>query len=306
MMYDIIQNTTEEVSINNVFTGYSGNLASIVSFYDDWIVFTRYENTENQLYAYNFVEDIGRTLISTSLTDKSCISIDLNDEFIVYTRKDTTTNVYNIGVYNISSQKNAIISFPVSISEVRVTDIYDNYAGLRYNELGDIDGALLNVNGINWASSGWSNPTIYDPPTKTFNWIDLSDNITIFDDNDLTDISEIFIWENYVVYGSYISLANMNILVYNIESNNTFNLTDSIYQQRVYDIYQDKIAWSTNENSLISGTGDNVNFDIYRTQTDLEAVGQDIINMAPMIIVVLFFAFVLGAFLLFGRGGDSY
>jgi len=302
-MYNITTDETYEVPYANQLPALSGLLSTRHDFYGDWVAISSYQTTHRQLYLYNIEDNIARVLLPTTETDVSVITVYMNDDFASYTKLNTVTDIWSLGVYNFSSNKNAIIATPVTISEIIVGSVYKNYIGISYETSLNYNGALMNLNGIGWDTGSWTG----NPPSQTFNWDNLQSNITIFDDDTTYHTLNVIIWGNYVFYNNATTNYDSNVMVYNINNDEISYVTNSIYRQVLTDVYDDKILWHTNENSLVYDYNAKANFDIYRTQTDLETLGQDVINMAPLIIITLFFAFALGAFLLFGRnGGGNY
>ena len=301
-MYNITQDTTWEVSYyNHLDIRYT--VMGFIDIYDDWIAIGNATGTNNDLYLYNYEQDIAKTVSAWQETNIDVTGLSISNSFVTYTERNTVTNVYTLGIFNIEDSKNAVIEFPISVSSVNAnSDSYEDNVVFSYYISGTWDTFLLNTEAINWSISGWTGT----PPSKSFNWIDLLDNVTVIYDG-VFDAHNPHIWDNYIAYNTIIGGSDDNIIIYDISRNSSYNLTDSPYKQRLSSIYDNKVLWNTNENSLVAGVGADANFDIYRTQTDLEQLGQDVMNMTPMIITVLFFGFILGAFVLFGRsGGDGF
>ena len=279
-------------------TTYSSS--SDIEFYGDYIVYGHYGTTVKQCYLYNWVDNDyqgwGRALHET--TSHHTYTYSITEDYVTFTtyHSSAPSTIYFM-IHNISSGLSLKMSMAgLSVTDFRCNSIYEDLLGIyRTNTIpvANSEAYIIDLEGFNWGA--------YTNPISSITWASFGDNTTRLTYTDYTDESNIKIWGNYIAWNS--NGTSPNVQLYNINRNTTTNITTSPFRQVVEDFKGEKIIFRDNINSGSNHGDKRDDFDIYRTETSLENMGENIIGIIPVILVLLVIGAVIGAMKLFSEYG---
>jgi hypothetical protein len=161
---------------------------------------------------------------------------------------------------------------------------------------GDADSYIIDLVGLNITDQG-SDITIY--------WEDITgDNLIPVDTENSYDSYAPYTDGNHAIY-TYYNVDNYDINIYNIDEQRIIYFAGSSNNEILTDFSGTVIAYCSNINSFTHNNDSTDDYDIYRSQSDTEYIGDSIISAVPFIIIFMVIAVILGAFKMFGNEGFS-
>ena len=291
-MYNITTNETWKVPTPTYQThGYEHKI------YGDWIFYTTYPSGR-EIYVYNYETGEGRRVDGGATTNGY---IGLNHDFVWFSDRTTSPNylkIISLQTAKVTEIKGINVGLHIYASSETSPD--GRYLGVFTYNGADRDSYLLDLEGMNVTSDG-ANELIF--------WEDIDpEHLIIVDENDAYDSFAPFTDGYYAVYTHRVYQANVidmnnDISIYNIRDNETRVLAGSSHNEYLTHYYGSVVLYHTNQNSFIQNNDAGDDFDIYRTVSDTENIGNTIWSYAPFILIMLVVGFILGAFKLFGSAG---
>ena len=296
-MYNISRNQTWE----NVPTPHSNNWCSGHEhrIFDDWIISSHGLGASKYAYLYNYKTQVARTLENTVQTGNYA----LTDEYAVWTTFNGAD--YDIHVYDIAKDKEVTIDFADNgVAKVTSGTIYDQKIGIRSLEVSPSswDSFVLDMGDWNWTA-------ITDG--STFGWttvnsgmsVDMPNDIIAINTNSTIDTGCPYIWDDMAYY--FVNGTSNDIWAFDMDNNRTTYVTTTGSTSIIYDVYNDKVVWYDNINSVTRYGDYRDNWDIYRTQTATESITNTVYGITPLILIMIVVGGLIGALTLLttGRGG---
>lgn len=299
-MYNISSNETWDVPFPTTYQ--AGHSCFI---YDDWIMATHYGTSYRQLYLYNYRTTEFKTLISAS-DPHTASYVGAYGNFVVYTRYNPSTVVYDIAIFNLSSSSYQTVILDgtdAGINSILFDDIYDDKIVIDVLEVTPTSSwnlYLYDISAIDWTTVGIE---------ETYQWNShISSNVTPIDVDFTSDARYGSMWGEWIVYADYpgsVGSTAPNVRAVNYVSNRTMNLTYSGYYQFPQDMYMDKLVFTDNKNSDTNFGNATDNYDIYRLQTDIESLSLSIWAILPLIMVAMAAVAIGAAAKVFGGVGGG-
>lgn len=309
-MYNITSNETWHIDMSSyTFSGNDLAGGSGLSIYGDYITFSEYYNDGSNIryhvHLLNYETMVHKVLLSTDSPTTMIVGVEMWDNYVVFTRRGLASSYETIAIYDMNTQKIASLNFSTTSNTMAGWSIYENYLAFSNGSWASWNGYVLDLDAINWSAGGWDTSTV--PATKDFDWNDISGNITEVDvsnDYKATWLRMYGDWIGYSVADNG-DMDSANVIVYNIRTERRTNITDNVMVQRAEDLYRDKFVWIDNQNSITNHNDARDTFDIYRTVTDLENIGSNIMGIVPIIIIILMIGAIVGAMKMFGSSGGG-
>jgi hypothetical protein len=268
------------------------------AFYGDYIIFgeSYWDGVHSNIlpYLYNWVNADYAGYLRPLYPNLKWIGYNyiLTEDYAISTGYDNTApSVEYIMLYKfaIGSEKTISITESSPITSFYADSMYEELIGITtYTAATGYDTHIVDFSFVNWSL------------ISTVTWDETEEYRTTVA-NTTQDERNIFVWDNYVCYNSNTpGYDDYNIYTYSISKHTTQTITASSYPHIICDFKGDKIVYSSNAGSYTQYGDARDDFDIYRTQTELESVGDVIWAAAPFILTIMVMGVIFGALKMFG------
>jgi len=286
-MYNI---TTEEywnIPHGSLTSHTSGHTHQI---YGDWICFTTYGGGGRTIYVMNYKTSEGRRIDDGEVSNTA---IGMDEDFVWFTATAGSPDILLIhGLVN--DVVTAISGEHIGASIYAGRKSSNGLLGIRIVQGGNSDSYIIDMEALNITDEGGD---------KTIYWEDIPDDALIEVDTESYDSYAPLTDGNYAIYNY--DNAERDIMIYDIDSEQKTYFATSSNDEVLSDYYNTMIIYRTNINSFVHNNDARDDYDIYRSVSDTEFIGESITAIVPIVIIILITGAILGAFKLFGSGGTG-
>ncbi len=289
-MYNITTNETWRIPhgfLSSYTSGYEHQI------HDDWIFFTHYGGGGRIIYVYNYETGVGRRIDGGATSNTG---LGINEDLMWFS--DTTGTPDILKIYGLDTGKLTQIdgtNIGANIYASSKTSYDGKYLGLTLLIGTDYDSYIIDLEGMNITDEG-GDEIIY--------WENIAEeNIIEVDTENSYNSYAPFTDGRYEIY-SYVD-NNLDIMIYDIDEDRKTYFASSNNDERLSDFTGSTILYNTNINSFTHNNDATDDFDIYRSVSDTEAISTTFINIVPIIIILVFAFFVVGAFVYLGNSSSG-
>jgi len=261
--------------------------------YGDWIYFTHYGGGGRQIFVYNYDTGEGRRIDDGVVLNSN---LGMNEDFMWFS--DTSGSPHDLMIYSLETDKLTEITGVNVGYNIYASDksSMDGLLGITIKSGVDFDSYIIDMEGMNITSEGG---------TELIYWENIAEeNIIVVDTDDSYNSYAPYTDGNYAIYQYYENEAD--IMIHDIDDNSSTVFINSDNDEDLYDYYNTMILYSTNQNSFTHNNDATDDYDIYRSESETENIGNTITEMIPLIIIIMVIGAILGAFAMFGgSAGDG-
>jgi hypothetical protein len=295
MMYNISYSDTWIMPIGHNLKTRNQPLA----FYGDYIMYSHF-STNWITYLYNWVENnyVGWKKVmqydSTWVTYNYQLS-ETHAVFKGYTSTDPLPRHSYLIIYNLTSGTHIYFKCDTLGTALDVDSLYENQVGVTYYDGANYDAYVIDFTNLNWSAY---TENIHNILT----WENDIDDYRICVSNSTADESNVKVWDGWVCYNVHTpGYLNYNVKAYKMSSGAIKTITDGAYCVYLNDFKGDKAIFTNNINSNSTYGNAKDDFDVYRTETSIESIGNFIWDSAPAIVVLMIMGVIFGALALLGK-----
>ena len=289
-MYNITSDETWQIPHGTLSTYTSGYEHQI---FGDWIYFSHYGGGGRQIYVYNYETGEGRRIDGGATSNTG---FGINEDLMWFS--DTTGTPDILKIYGLDTGKLTQIdgtNIGATIYASSKSSYDGRYLGLSLLIGTDYDSYIIDLEGMNITDEG-GDVLIY--------WENIAEeNIIEVDTENSYNSYAPFTDGRYAIY-NYVG-NNLDIMIYDIDEDRKIYFVASSNYEGLSDFTGSTILYNTNINSFTHNNDATDDFDIYRSVSDTEAISSTFINAVPVIIILVFVFFVVGAFAFMFRN-DGY